>query len=67
MGKFITLREEFEVETGCIDDKGYIEWLEAIVKNQKMFRDRVYFLLESQKDIDSKIAELLNDKFHDLF
>lgn len=37
MARFITLREEFESETGAsqFDDQKYIEWLEAIVEKQR--------------------------------
>jgi hypothetical protein len=37
MGKFITLREEFESETGShpFADQRYIEWLEKLVERQR--------------------------------
>ena len=36
MGKFITLREEFESETGAhpFADQQYIDWLEKVVERQ---------------------------------
>jgi hypothetical protein len=67
MGKFITLREEFESETGSIDDKSYIEWLEKVVEKKRILRVRIYDLIKNQKDIDPEISRVLNDKFHDLF
>lgn len=39
MGKFITLREEFESETGKQDDQSYIEWLERLVELQEEMID----------------------------
>ena len=41
MGKFITLREEFESETGAhtFADQQYIEWLESIVNQQRKVKN----------------------------
>lgn len=41
MGKFITLREEFESETGAhpFADQQYIEWLEKLVERQSQVKN----------------------------
>jgi len=41
MGKFITLREEFESETGAhaFADQQYIEWLEKLVEKQRLVKN----------------------------
>lgn len=41
MGKFITLREEFESETGAhpFADQQYIEWLEKVIKRQRQVKN----------------------------
>ena len=41
MGKFITIREEFESETGAhtFADQQYIKWLEKLVERQRQVKN----------------------------
>ena len=51
MGKFITLREEFESETGAesFADQQYIEWLEKVVERQRQAKNcSISFVRQSE-------------------
>jgi len=54
MGKFITLREEFESETGAqpFADQQYIEWLEKVVERQR--QDNCMSLPEPPNTMEEK-------------
>jgi len=43
MAKFITIREEFESETGnsVFDDQKYIDWLEAMIIKYRVEHDYI--------------------------
>lgn len=56
MAKFITLREEFESETSehPFTDQKYIEWLERIVKLQRVVKNHsISDVLERSKQLQS--------------
>lgn len=69
MGKFITLREEFESETGAhpFADQQYIKWLEKVVEQQRVVKNcSISDVVEQDKSHRKDDLEEILDKHLEL-
>jgi len=65
MGKFITLREEFESETGAqpFADQQYIEWLEKVVERQKQVKNCSIPYVEQSEQLVCECGKNIRSKY----